>query len=307
MNDSMAQTRAEPVPLELCGWKASLNWIAAVLVGLLFLLSGIWKITDVHGAAIRMTQAKVPESLSIAAALGIGITETVAGVLVIVPRFRRWGAILTSALLVAFMVFVGINYNALMGEDCSCFPWIKRAVGPGFFIGDAVMLAMAVVAGAWARRSTALRSAILVCGAVAVFGFVSYGVELARTTGTRAPSTITVANKSYSLEQGRVFLYFFNPGCDHCMSAAKRMSHLNWGETRVVAVPVDLLQYGNQFLAESGLKAVVTTDFERLKDVFHYQAYPFAVALENGRQTAALTRFEGDEPAATLKRLRLVE
>jgi uncharacterized membrane protein YphA (DoxX/SURF4 family) len=307
MNDSMAQPRAELASLELSGWKTFLNWMAAVLVGLLFLLSGIWKITDVHGAAIRMTQAKVPEALSIAAALGFGIAETVAGVLVTVPRFRRWGAFLASAMLVAFMVFVGINYNALMGEDCSCFPWIKRAVGPAFFIGDTAMLGLAVLAWVWARRSSAWRSALLVCGAVAVFGFVSYGVELARTSGTRAPATITVANEEYSLEHGRVFLYFFNPGCDHCMSAAKRMSHLNWGATRIVAVPVDLPQYADGFLVESGLKAVVTKDFERLKDVFHYKAYPFAVALENGRQTAALTRFEGNEPTATLKRLRLVD
>jgi uncharacterized membrane protein YphA (DoxX/SURF4 family) len=306
MNDSMAQPQAELAPLELSGWKTSLNWLAAVLVGLLFIVSGIWKITGVQGAAIRMAQAKVPESLAVAAALGFGIVETLAGVLILVPRFRRWGAVLTAFLLVAFMVFVGINYNALLGEDCSCFPWIKRAVGPGFFIGDAVMLALAAVAALWSRRPSALRSAAMVAGAVIVFGFVSYGVELAGQSGARAPATITVAGKDYSLQQGRVFLYFFNPGCDHCMAAAKRMSALNWGQTRVVAVPVDLQQYAGQFLIDSGLKAAVTSDFGRLKDVFGYKAYPFGVALENGRQSAALTRFEDPEPAASLKRLGLV-
>ena len=39
--------------------------------------------------AARMAQAKVPESLSIAAAIGLGTLETFTGVLLLVPRFRR--------------------------------------------------------------------------------------------------------------------------------------------------------------------------------------------------------------------------
>ena len=37
--------------------------------------------------------------------------------------------------------------------DCSCIPWLKRVVGPGFFIGDGVMLLLAFFAGLGARRS----------------------------------------------------------------------------------------------------------------------------------------------------------
>jgi uncharacterized membrane protein YphA (DoxX/SURF4 family) len=306
MNDSMAQPRGGLVPLELPGWKTALSWIAAVLIGLLFLISGIWKITDVQAAAMRMAQARVPESLSTAAALVFGITETLAGVLIMVPRFRRWGAILTGILLVAFVVYMGINYNALRGEDCSCFPWLKRVVGPGFFIGDGLMLLAVAAAGIWSRRPESLRSAILVLGAVTVFAGVSYGVVTVRQTGVKAPSTITVNSQPYSLERGRYFLFFFHPGCMHCFDAAQRMSAFNWGDTKVVAVPVEQPQFAGQFLERTGLKAAVTTDFARLAPVFSYRAYPFGVALDNGREKAPLTKFEGEEPAATLRQLGLI-
>ena len=307
MTDSMAHPGRGLASLELPGWKTALGWFSAILVSLLFLISGLWKITDIQSAAVRMAQARVPESLSLAAALVVGIAETVGGVFVLVPRFRKWGAFLTALLLVAFMVYMGWNYQALRGADCSCFPWLKRLVGPGFFIGDALMLLLAVFAGLWAKRPEGLRSALLISGAVLVFALVSYGAVTVRQSGVRAPAAITVNGQPYFLGSGKFFLFFFHPECMHCFDAAKRMSQLSWGETRVVAVPVEQPQFAAAFLNETGLKAAVTSDFQKLKDVFAYKTYPFGVALENGREKAPLTRFEGDEPASTLKRLGLVE
>jgi len=322
MNDSMArrddvarreggspggavQSHPGIVP-ELSGWKTALNWTGAILIALLFLVSGLWKISDVPNAAMRMAQAKVPQSLSVAAALGFGIAETVGAVLILAPRFRRWGAMLTGLLLVAFMIYVGGNYNGLRGADCSCFPWVKRAVGPGFFIGDGIMLALAVLAGLWSKRPGSLRDAFLVLGAVTVLAFVSYGVTEARQTGTRAPDTVQVAGEAYSLQHGKILLFFFNPACMHCFEAAQKMSQLQWGETKVVAIPVEQPQWAAQFLKDTGLRAVVTSDFQKLATAFSYNAYPFGVALDNGRQKAALMKFEGEEPTATLKRLGFV-
>jgi uncharacterized membrane protein YphA (DoxX/SURF4 family) len=306
MNDSMAQPRPGLATLELPGWKTALSAVAAGLIALLFLASGIWKITDVQGAAMRMAQAKVPEALSQAAALLFGIAETVGGVLILVPRFRRWGSIVTGLLLVAFLIYIGVNYNALHGAECSCFPWLKRAVGPGFFIGDGLMLALAVCAGIWSKRPGSLRSAVMILGAVSVFAVVSYGVDEVRQTGTKAPDTTMVEGRPYSLQHGKIFLFFFDPQCMHCFDAAKRMSQLAWGDTRVVAIPVEMAQYSAQFLHDTGLKAVTSTDFDKLGPTFSYTAYPFGVALENGHEKAPLTKFEGDEPATTLKKLGFV-
>ena len=307
MNDSVVQPRAGLASLELPGWKTALSWTAAFLIALLFLVSGIWKITDVQGAAMRMAQAKVPASLSHAAALLFGIAETLGAVLILVPRFRRWGAILTGLLLLAFMIYIGANYNALRGEECSCFPWIKRAVGPGFFIGDGLMLLLAICAGVWSQRPASARSAFLVLAAVAVFAVASYGLDVARQTGTRAPDTVQVDGRPYSLAYGKVFLFFFNPQCMHCFESAQRMSKLQWGPTKIVAIPVEGERYAQQFLNDTGLHAVVTSDFEKLGPVFGYSSYPFGVALENGREKAPLTRFDEEEPAATLKKLHFIQ
>ena len=137
---------------------------------------------------MRLAQAKVPESLSVAAALGFGIAETLGGVLLLIPRFRRWGALIVSLLLVAFMIFIGINYNALRGAECSCFPWVKRAVGPGFFIGDGIMLLLAIAAGIGAKASSGLKSAVAVLATITVLAGASYGYNL---TATPAPKRLT--------------------------------------------------------------------------------------------------------------------
>ena len=84
------------------------------------------------------------------------------------------------------------------------------------------------------------------------------------------------------------------------------MAQLDWGDTRVVATPVELSQFAQQFLAETGLRAVITSDFEALKTAFSYRAYPYGVAVVDGREQASLTKFDDEEPAATLRRLGFV-
>src|SRR5580698_5970085 len=173
---------------------------------IVFLVAGLWKLTDPIGAAVRLAQAKVPESLSVFTAVGLGTLETFTGVLLLVPRFRRWGAFLGTFLLAAFMVFIAIHYNELRGVDCSCFPWVKRAVGPAFFAGDGAMMLLAIGAGVWARASHGVRPAAVIFGAVAVFALASFGFASTRHSGTKAPVAITAEDgQSLSLQEGKVF------------------------------------------------------------------------------------------------------
>src|SRR5712671_5627879 len=121
MSESVAVPGEHFAPLvEQRSWREVLNWTAAILISAVFLVAGLWKITDPIGAAVRLAQARVPESLSLLTTLGLGTLETFTGVLLLVPRFRRWGAMLGSLLLIAFMIFIGIHYNELRGTDCSC-------------------------------------------------------------------------------------------------------------------------------------------------------------------------------------------
>ena len=302
----MAQPHQGLAGLDLPGWKTTLSWVSAILLAVLFLASGLWKLTDAPGAAVRMAQARVPQSLSLAGAIGFGIAETFGAVLLLVPRFRRWGAWLTGALLIAFMIFVGINYNALRGADCSCFPWVKRAVGPAFFIGDGFMLALAAMAGWWARPARAARSALTILGAIALFAAAAYGIVDLRQTGTKAPDTVTVNGNPYSLQEGKILIFYFDPECLHCFDAAKRMAAMNWGDTRIVAVPINVPQFAQEFLDRTHLKAVVSNDLPRLKKIFPFVSAPAGVALVNGREKQALTQFEEPEPAPALKKLGFI-
>ena len=306
MNDSMAQLSPGLVRTDAPGWKSVLSWVSSLVLCGLFLLSGLWKITDVQGTAVRMVQAKVPESLGLAAALFFGIVETVGAVMILVPRLRRWGAVVLGALLLAFLGYFAIQYNALRGADCSCIPWLKRVVGPGFFVGDGVMLLMAVLAGVGSRRPEGKRAVVLIAAAVTVFAGVSYGVGAARETGTRAPESIVVDGRPYSLEHGKIFLFYFDPACMHCFESAQRMSKMHWGDTRVVGVPISQVQFATQFMQDTGFQMAITTDRDKLKAVFPYAGVPAGVAIENGRQKAALVKFDGEEPAASLKQLGLI-
>jgi uncharacterized membrane protein YphA (DoxX/SURF4 family) len=291
--------------LDRPAWKTALNWTGAIVIAILFLASGLWKATDPTGWAVKLTQAKFPQEFSVPGAILLGIVETTAGVLVLVPRFRRWGAWLASALLIAFMIYIGLFYNELRGQDCSCFPWLKRTVGPMFFIGDGLMLVAALAAGWWAQRVESRLGAILILSAVSVFGLISYGVAATRETGTKAPATVLVEGKPYSLAGGKIFIYFFDPECMHCLEAGRKLAAMNWGDTKVIGVPTRMPQFAANFMQMTGMKKPVSTDWDLLNKTFSIKGTPGGVALENGREKAQLTQFEGDEPAATLKKLGL--
>ncbi len=307
MTETLERAESEPGPHELPRWKVWLCTLSAFLLALTFLVSGVWKITDPLSAAVRMTQALVPATLSLPAALAFGISETFAGVLLLVPRLRRWGAWLAGLLLLAFMAYIGLFYSTLSGEDCNCFPWIKRVVGPAFFIGDAIMLLLALAAGWWARPSEGKRSAALVLGAVCVFAAVSYGVLVARQTSLQAPPFIAVDGKPFALREGRVFLYFFNPECTHCDHAARELAKLAWDGTKIIGVPTQMPQFGPQFMSSTNLRGMLTSDAEPLRKIFTFTDVPYGVALENGRLRAAVTVFDATEPERTLRKLGFVQ
>src|SRR6202451_1252154 len=138
---------AVPFPVEMPAWKSIVSHIAAFAVALLFLTAGIWKMTDPFTWSRMVEDLRVPYQLSMYATLALAVSETLAGTLVLFPKYRRWGASLAALLLVVFMIYIGINYSALLGKECSCFPWGKRTIGPGLCASDAAMLLAALIAG----------------------------------------------------------------------------------------------------------------------------------------------------------------
>jgi len=305
----MSDTTANPahigldlVSVDLPAWKKAIGAVCALLLAILFFVSGAWKLTDPFVWSQALAEFRVPSALTLPGALALGVAEMVGAVLILVPRFRRWGAWLLGLLLVVFMVYIGANYSALIGKDCTCFPLVKRAVGPAFFFEDGTMFLMAIVAGMWARSSENLRAALVILGAVVVFAGASFGVNSAHESGLKAPASITVDGKPFSLQQGNTFLFFYDPTCTHCEAAARKMAKLNWKDTNVVAIPIDTPQFAASFLHDTGFKARTSNDLDLLKGTFKFATAPYGVALVRGRQKATVDvgAFETDGQPATL-------
>lgn len=293
--------------MDLARWKAVAGTVAALLLAILFFVSGAWKLSAPFTWSQLMGQFQVPGAIALPFTILLGIAEMLGAMLIIVPRFRRWGSILLALLLIAFMGYIGVKYNVLVGKECSCFPLVKRSIGPGFFIGDLVMLALAVLAGAWTQRSHGVRGALVILGAVAVFAGVSYGVNANASSGLKAPASITVDGKPYSLKEGNIFLFFYDPECMHCDAAARRMAKYNWKDTNVIAIPTRQPQFAASFLHDTGLKAGTSLDAQLLRQTFKFVDPPYGVALDRGRQKAVVANFEESEPAKTLRQIGYVE
>lgn len=302
----MAQPRWN-AGVDLPAWKTAVAVTCAVLLGVMWIVAGGWKLTGPFDWAIKLSQFKVPGWFAVPGTIVLGISEMLAGVLLFIPRFRRWGAILSAALLVVFMGYIGLFYEELRGADCSCFPMVKRAVGPAFFVGDGVMLLMCLLAGWWSRQSQGLKTAGMILGALVVFAGMSYGVALTQQSGTKAPEFITVDGKQTALSAGRYFIYFFDPECMHCDEAARRMAKWNWRDTKVVGVPTRVPHFAVEFMTSTKLRAPVTPDVKVLKDTFPFQDAPFGVALENGRQKEAMGIFDAEQPEKRLRELGFIE
>ena len=320
-----SSTTASPLAgsLEMPPWKSSLSHVAALIVAFLFICAGVYKAIDPYKFANLAKNLLVPYDLTLPLALLLAVAETTAGVLILVPRFRRWGAMLAGLLLLAFMTYIGWNYKALIGRDCSCFPVLtlpfgisidmRRSVGPGFFYGDLAFLAAAAIAGFWARRSQGLRTAAVILGAVAVFTAVSYGSAYSKLTGLKAPDSIMVDGQPMSLQQGRVFLFFYDPECGTCFAVGKSMAPLKFkNDVTVVGVPTRAPQFAASYLHDSGLKAKTSADSAKLREIFKFDNAPYAALIERGRQTGVImpTQFDEYNPSKhfeLLKQMGVIE
>src|SRR5215468_11203954 len=110
-------TSALPRPpfatMEMPAWKTLASHLGALFVAAVFLLAGIYKVLDPYKFAALAKNLLVPYNLTLPLALTLAVLETSAGIMILIPRFRRWGAMLAGALLLAFMVYMGVNYTAL--------------------------------------------------------------------------------------------------------------------------------------------------------------------------------------------------
>ncbi len=294
------------MPSESEAQKKWTDWVglaAAVIMALLWFTAGFWKLTDISGWQLKLSQLLVPVSLSLVGTLAVGVAEVLAGVLLLRPAWRRWGGLLSAALLLAFMAYMAINYQALQGEDCSCFPWLERAVGPAFFWSDAGMLAVSLLAVRYSTKSIDLRGAGIAALAVAVFAGVMLGVDrMEPQPEVSTLGSITAEGSPYDLSDGKVFLFFFNPSCLHCLHAGQTMAKYTW-QVDFVGIPTQDPDWGPGFLEDAGLSGVkLSPDVDRLRESFEFQDVPYGALLNNGTVLERLVFWEEPDLSETLRR-----
>src|SRR4051812_15053578 len=220
--------------------KQTIAAICAVIMAVVFLVSGGWKVLSPFKTGELLEQAKVPGGFGVAGASILGTIELFVAVMLLLPQLRRWGGLLGSALMLFFIGWIGNYYHALVGQECSCFPIIKRTIGPGFFISDGVMLLLCLAAFLWSPRTAQVQRfrvpAMLFVFLAALAG-ISFGVNAAERNHTQLPNPVIVDGKPENLAVGKTFLFFYDPSCEHCDAASRFMSKLNWGNTHIVAIP----------------------------------------------------------------------
>ena len=295
---------------KLTGWKSAVGWTAAVLMALLWLVAGFWKLSDISAFQVKLNQLLVPAALTLPATLAVAMSEIFAGALLLRPAWRRLGGLFSTLLLLVFMVYVGVNYEPLRGADCSCFPWIERAVGPLFFWSDGAMVAVALLATVFAPKTARLgQLKVLAAGVLVLTGAALGWDKLGPQPGGDVPAVIQVDGQDYPLNEGKRLLYFFNPTCLHCLDVGIALSKYEL-EADFVGAPTQDPDFVDGFLDDAGLtgKVKITSDLELLKKTFPFDDVPYAVAVEDGKILHRFSMIELEEPAmgAKLRQLGIV-
>jgi hypothetical protein len=235
--------------------------------------------------------------------------ELFTAVLLFWPAYRKWGGLLASALLIFFMSWIGHYYGALHGMDCSCFPIIKRTIGPGFFISDGVMLLMSAAAFLWSPPVRRFRVPAVALASLAALALVSFGVNAKERGAAQIPNPLVVDGKPENLNHGKVFVFFYDPSCMHCDAASRYMSTFNWKDTRIVAIPTVNPQWADSFLHDTHLKAATSLELAKMRNAFKFVDPPYGVALVDGetKETFNQAQFDKPSPKPDLEKLGFVQ
>ena len=320
----MSSTTANPLSSSVAmpAWKSMASHVAAAFVAILFIGAGLYKALDPFHWSRLLEELLFPPAYSLPFTVLLSVGEMFGGIMIAIPRYRRIGSAVTSLMLLGFMGYIGIHYTQLIGKDCSCFPWVKRTVGPGFFEGDSAFLLAAILAGVWGKPLAGhLRVKMGPVFAVLALAVLSagggYAYAASQQTGAKAPdSIVSVDGKQVSLQHGRYFVFFFDPECSHCNDAGRHMGTYHWkSDVTIVGVPTRMQRFGPAFMQDNKLDklpSVVTNDLEKMKAAFPLPGDPpYGVEIENGRQVGAVQHYDdeddGKEPHATLKQLGLID
>lgn len=144
----------------MTGWLSSkpVQWLIALVLGGVFLYAAVSKIAEprefariVYHYRLLGPSEHLPHLVPNLLAVTLPWIELLTGLLLVTGLWRREAALLTAAMLVAFLI--AVTYALVMGidvEKCGCFGshGASRSLGAGLLAGDTAML----LAALWLAR-----------------------------------------------------------------------------------------------------------------------------------------------------------
>jgi uncharacterized membrane protein YphA (DoxX/SURF4 family) len=290
--------------------KPIIHWVLALALAVVFGSSGIWKLYAPAQAGIRQVEAGVPSAYALPWAVVLGAFELFAAVLLVVPAWRRGGALLAGALALSFMIYMGARYSELKGMECGCMPGRHRALDGWFFVEDGAMLA-AAMAVAWLAGSAAAFRRAFWKPALALLLIVCVGAASATLERTmlagNASLSLRVMDRSGKVAEmplsprSETLLYFMSPSCLDCQRASLVIGKLRLAAPLVV-VPDSRAESIYEYLNQAGIKnAVISLDYATMAPRLQLKQVPALYVFLGAAPQALILNFD---PAALEKELR---
>lgn len=126
--------------------------ICACIIGVVFLLAGIFKLLDPVGAGLvveeyyKFLHLRFLIPTAKVAAVGLALLEALTGAMLISGIWRKLAAILASAMIVVFTVLTLILAVINPPMDCGCFGEVIHLSNLGTFLKNLVLLGLALIA-----------------------------------------------------------------------------------------------------------------------------------------------------------------
>ncbi|WP_026968020.1 MauE/DoxX family redox-associated membrane protein [Algoriphagus terrigena] len=126
--------------------------VCALLLAFLFAYTGIVKLYDWQETRLAMYNQVIPDWSQELLLYGIPVMELLLAVLLLVPRFRRMGFVISVILMGSFTAYVAWVWLGLAGRTpCSCGGIISSLTWGQHLIFNLVFLGISIV-GVWMER-----------------------------------------------------------------------------------------------------------------------------------------------------------
>lgn len=198
--------------------------LLAVILGVIYLISGIGKAMDINTFTDIIVQYS-HEKIRFISPLIVG-TEITLGFGLILGAFPRQFAAVSLCVLVFFTIFLVIGFISGKLDDCGCFGILLKINPLVALLRNVVMLVISYLLYNYAEYNTK-RSNWLFGGGL-LFGILAFGITGFEMKNTYRPLEFHIGSKldksflaSYTKSHQKQLFFIFSPTCPHCLSATE--------------------------------------------------------------------------------------